>query len=172
MPITKQILSKFKSNVFIETGTYQGMSVKNALELGFKEIYSIEVCGELQKKNKSIFHNKNVFLYTGDSLVILPIILKQLNEPAVFWLDAHRTNGGGVGLDEYPIISELKLIREHNVKTHTILIDDRRLFKEWGVDEKLIKDMLKEINKEYAIYCVDGHIQNDILVATVPQSSV
>ena len=71
----------------------------------------------------------HIRVHHGDSEVALPRILDELNEPCLFWLDAHYSGGfTGKGRLETPIINELNAIFEHHIKTHVVLIDDARCF--------------------------------------------
>jgi len=66
-------------------------------------------------------------LHCGSSADLLWDIIKSIDEPITFWLDAHYV--------ETPILQELVAIKSHHIKTHTILIDDVRLFGgngDWG----------------------------------------
>ncbi|WP_228056526.1 FkbM family methyltransferase [Microcoleus sp. LEGE 07076] len=58
----------------------------------------------------------------------LKLVVPQLNEPALFWLDAHWMGGGTAGEnDECPLLEELEIINNSECE-HFILIDDARLF--------------------------------------------
>ena len=72
--------------------------------------------------------NKNVHLLKGDSSVVLQILLEEIHESALFWLDGHYSAGiTARGIKECPIVEELTTILHHSF-LHTILIDDARLF--------------------------------------------
>lgn len=140
-----RIFSKYKANcnVFIETGTHMGDSVQDAIDLGFKKIYSVEINPDffnlcVNKFNAQL--NKQVFLYNGDSTYFLPLILEELEERAVFWLDAHEGNGGN------PLQRELEMVKNHPIKNHVILIDDLGHF---GADENYLKETILSINSDY-----------------------
>jgi hypothetical protein len=175
MTISRNVLSKYKSNVFVETGTHTGTTTKIAHDIGFKKIYTIELSDHfysLAKKNFAKY--KNIKCIHGDSSDKLEEILSELNEPCVFWLDGHF-NGGDTacGKDAVPLMKELDVIKAHSIKTHTILIDDLRLMgnssepiKEWhslSIDD--VKNKCLEINKEYKFSFENGFKNNDILVA-------
>jgi len=75
--------------VFIETGTFKGDMI-GMVGSHFDMVYSIELDNGLYKKARERFFEKeNVKLFVGDSAVELKKILVKLNEPALFWLDAH-----------------------------------------------------------------------------------
>jgi hypothetical protein len=115
--------------VLVETGTYFGDMVEATLN-DFTAIYSIELSKLLYKKavKKFKLHNK-VNLLQGDSAQILPNILKKVEQPTLFWLDAHYSEGiTAKGDTNTPILDELKAILKHPVRNHLILIDDAREF--------------------------------------------
>ena len=127
---TVQNYAKAKSiNVLIETGTFKGHMIEASL-YRFKKIISIELDHELYEQAKGKFRNYNhVNILNGDSTIVLPQVLKNLEEEAIFWLDGHFSEGETAkGELETPIMSELKSIFAHRIKNHVILIDDARLF--------------------------------------------
>lgn len=182
--ITVDYLKRFgNGDIFIETGTYLGDALNIAMDAGYLNIHSVEldktlyenICNKFHENEKIICKNytlichgkSNIKLYQGDSIDCLDDILKDLTQPATFWLDAHASGplpGGKSGGS--PVIDELKLIKKHHIKDHTIFIDDRRLFgsSEWSyVKEEDAISLLKSINPKYNIYYLDGHIKNDII---------
>ena len=66
---------------------------------------------------------------------------------------------------------KLQNLMQHPIRTHTILIDDRRLFGQvgstWGenINEESIINSLIDINPDYQISFEDGCIPDDIIVA-------
>lgn len=185
-----EYLQKYGSGkVFVETGTYLGDTAQLALDAGFELVHTIEVDQGMYDKCYSRFKdNKNVKLWFGDSVDIIPQIVNILTEPATFWLDAHASGplpGGRYA--PCPLVLELESIygkkslrltnngseiyhQKSSIDTHTIMVDDRRLLgtQEWGyVQEKQIMDLLLAINPNYKIYYLDGHQANDIICATV-----
>lgn len=116
---------RYPYNIFIETGTFQGEMVE-AMRRRFKKIYSIELARSLYDKAREKFAKyPHINLLYGDSAVELPKILKDINEPAIFWLDAHYSGGETArGGTNTPIESELCSIFSHPIKNHVILIDD------------------------------------------------
>jgi hypothetical protein len=122
----------YKINILIETGTYMGEMVK-AMAPYFKKILTIELSKEIhQETSKKLSHLHNVSFLQGDSTDVLPDILKNITEPAIFWLDGHYSAGiTARGKKDTPIIEELNSIKYSLYKDrHVILIDDARLFTE------------------------------------------
>lgn len=167
-----KVFSKHLNPIFIETGTYKGEGVTKALQAGYIEVYSIELDPTLYQQCKAKFqHNPNVHLYLGNSRLILEQILPHIQQNATFWLDAHYSAGNtAMGDTNTPILDELEVIAKHPIHTHTIMIDDVRLFGTAEFDfislEDIIEALLK-INPEYTIFFEDGYIANDVLVAKI-----
>lgn len=125
----KKYADKYRSQVFIETGTYLGVMV-NAMLPRFRHIYSIEIDKNLYKRAKEKFRDySKVKIVNGDSKLVLERLLKKINKPSLFWLDAHYSKGiTSKGNVESPILEELKVILNSRIKNYIILIDDAHLF--------------------------------------------
>src|SRR5579862_3414123 len=167
---TSEVFRKYPNKYFIETGSYEGDGIQNALEAGFQDIYSIElaphcyefVCLRFQFLN-------NVHIFYGDSSYVLGDLLKKIDAPATFWLDGHYSSGKTArGEQNTPLLKELAAIQEHPIRTHTILIDDIRCCGTADFDfislEEVIR-IIKTINPQYLISYEDGHFPRDVLVA-------
>lgn len=119
-----------KHNLYtlVETGTYLGVMI-SAQKNNFDSIYSVELDRNLANMAKEKFGRyQNIKILEGDSAKVLSKIIAKLNEPALFWLDAHYSGGiTSKGKKYTPILDELKLILKHKQK-HIILIDDAHLF--------------------------------------------
>jgi len=102
----------------------------------------------------------------------LPDLLKEIDEPATFWLDGHHS-AGDTAFGDYraPLIQELDAIKNHPIKNHTILIDDMRCWQtpnpDLGFWKEDIFNMLNEINPDYEISYLDGYCKDDILAASL-----
>ena len=138
---------------------------------GFKNIYSVEIVRvaylAARRKLKAF---PNVHLYHGDSVKILPTILKQLDGPATFWLDAHYMSwwterNKTMGEEACPILCELDMILATSLG-HIILIDDRRVFTSglYGISEQAILDKFTKDGR-YQISYANGSCPDDIIVA-------
>lgn len=145
--------------LFVETGTNFGNGVYTALNCGFNRAISVEILSELYEENLEKYSSyDNVTLFLGDSKDALPEMLKLIDEPAFFWLDAHHYNGD-------PAFHELEIIKDHHIKTHTILIDDIPVIFGGDLKDRLEK-MILDINPEYKIeYSNNAFAQDYILVA-------
>lgn len=120
---------KYGYSTLIETGTFMGDMVE-AQKNNFKRIISIELSDHLCKRAKNKFRaDNNVTIVHGDSGKVLNDVLKNISEPAIFWLDGHYSSGiTAKGDTNCPIFGELDAILASNVKNHILLIDDARLF--------------------------------------------
>lgn len=172
-----------QTELFIETGTFTGNGVEQALELGFKYVISIELSERYYNLASERFQfHPRVKIIRGDSYKVLPRILKNIDCQCTFWLDAHYS-GSDTAVGDYnsPLLYELDAIRNHHIKTHTILIDDLRCWtkdtnhfeydktdpRSNGFDVNDILDKIYQINKAYKIKYLDGYIDNDVLLAEI-----
>lgn len=160
-----QAISKFaegfKTKILIETGTYLGETISQTKDY-FQKIYSIELSPALAKKAEKLFRkDKKINIIQGDSSVKLPLILKTIKKPCLFWLDAHYSGGiTAKGNKETPIVKEIKAILNHKVKKHVILIDDARCFNGKN-DYPKFSEIKKLVNKSLKNYNVI--IETDII---------
>lgn len=115
--------------VLVETGTYLGEMVE-AQKRRFKRVYSIELSEELHARaTKRFRRDKQVTIVLGDSGKTLPLIMDQLDKPAIFWLDGHYSDGiTARGEKDCPIFEELDAIFSGKPLDHVLLIDDARCF--------------------------------------------
>jgi FkbM family methyltransferase len=168
-------LKQYFNPIFIETGSFHGMGISTALKAGFEKVYSIEVkqeyYDECSEKFAKEIQEGRVSLILGDSLIELGKLVPKIDRPATFWLDAHN-HSGGYGIKPCPIYEELEAIASHPIKSHTLLIDDVRLFGEqqtWGkkiTHEDVVKKV-KTVNQDYNITYENGFQKDDVLVASL-----
>jgi hypothetical protein len=166
-------LKKF-SKIFVETGAYYGDTIIKAIDSGYEEIHSIEINDFYYQKNKINFEiNKNVYLHKGDSSLILFDIIKDINDQITFWLDGHYMSQDENQKENqtqskkiYPILEELNLISLHKIKNHIIMIDDMCDVINY-IDIEIIKEKILNINKDYKITLINGHQENEILLAQI-----
>jgi hypothetical protein len=96
----------------------------------FDEVVSVELDPALYRfATERHAGRDNVQLLRGDSAELLPKIIAALDEPALFWLDAHYSEGitARSGVDT-PIETELRTILATDQPDHVVLIDDAREF--------------------------------------------
>lgn len=158
------------NKVFVETGSYDGRTIQQALDCGYGYVVSIELSDSYFNVCAARFAgNKRVKLVRGDSYHVLYAAIQDIQEPITFWLDAH-VQEGVFGTVHIPLLHELQQIARHPIKTHTIMIDDVRLMGSvyWGggVTVEEVTAALYTINPHYNIFNVDSKVaEGDILVA-------
>jgi len=126
--IIRHYARRFGTRVLVETGTFLGDTVY-ALRPSFDRIISIELDPQLAAKAMRRFvKDANVSILRGNSGVLLPQVLDELRDPALFWLDAHWSGGVTAhGDKETPVVAELELVLAHPLADHVVLVDDARL---------------------------------------------
>jgi hypothetical protein len=127
--IIKEYQRRFDLRTFVETGTFAGEMIDAVLS-HFDRIYSIELDDRWHANALRRFGGeRKVTLLHGDSGARLPEVLRELDRPALFWLDAHYSGPATArGVIDSPIVAELNAIRAHPVRGHVVLIDDMRCF--------------------------------------------
>ncbi len=127
----QEYANRYQLDILIETGTFWGDMVAASKDR-FSRIISVELSDYLYERAKKRFAKyPHIELIHGDSGLVVPQILEQLQNPALFWLDAHAMNNiqnTARAILETPIIQEVDKILSHPVKDHVILIDDARFF--------------------------------------------
>jgi len=125
---TVELAEKFDSNIFIETGSFDGRNavLLNAMEI-FDDIHTIEY-DEEQYNNLVIPNNKgleNNHCHLGDSSEVMGEILNSLSkdDKCFIFIDAHNAPGLE-GWDMLPLHKELETIYKSNVKDPVIAIHD------------------------------------------------
>jgi hypothetical protein len=147
-----QLFKKYKGNhkLFFETGTHKGDGVQNALNMGFEEAVSIEILPEFYKRCVERFKDKikenKVHLFLGDSNERMEEMLVLVKEPSLIFLDGHFSDGN-------PLWGELEILKNHPIKTHTIIVDD---IPNYFGDGKIVKEKLLEINPNYTLVYEDS----------------
>jgi len=146
---------------FVETGTFTGEMV-DAVRRHFRRIISIEMAPEIYDRARTRFAgDSHVELLLGDSAVVLPRVLEQIQEPALFWLDGHFMGGDTArGRDDSPVQVEITALLAHPVRRHLVLIDDARLFDGSG-GYPTISDLRARILS--ARPGSDVHVEDDII---------
>ena len=124
-----QQYSKYKADIFIETGTYLGDTTNNALKY-FDNVYTIELSPYYAQMARDRFKNNlNLSIIEGDSSKVLYNLCNIITKSVFFWLDGHWSGGNTArGSIDCPLLEEIKIIN-NNLKSKCIIaIDDVRLF--------------------------------------------
>jgi hypothetical protein len=131
--IVRSYARRFGTRILVETGTYLGDTTA-ALRRDFDRVYTIELHHELYRRARGRFaFRPSIHVIHGDSSEELERLLPRLDEPTLFWLDAHYSRGGVIsaqGKLDPPLLAELQSILALRDVDHVILVDDARLLGE------------------------------------------
>ena len=171
---------------YFETGLWDPrseVSSKKALSCNFNYVFCIEIREDWVKIGHEVFKDEiqkgRYHLLLDDSTNMKNYITSDIfNEKTLFFLDAHVDNNN---IHNYkkkcPLFEELDAIKSINRKDNIILIDDLRLIKEpfpWNETSygninflKQIKEKILSINENYKFTTLNGHINDDVLMAYI-----
>ena len=127
-------------------------------------VFTIELDKKLASNAQKRFaYTKKVHVIQGDSKIVLQELLKDINEPCLFWLDAHYSGGKtACGDKSTPIEKEFEIIFGHkNVQQHLLLIDDARCFNGEN-DYPRLEDVEKSIENKFDDWILK--VENDIII--------
>ena len=115
---------RFQLDTFVESGTYLGATVEY-LSRYCKFIYSVEYQERLYKRAVERFAARpSIRILHGSGSDLMPLILQEIDRPALFWLDGHFAPGTTTSQEiACPTLAELREILLHR-DDHVILIDD------------------------------------------------
>jgi hypothetical protein len=171
--LVDRLVKAYELEVFVETGTYLGMTVAAVLHL-FKQVFTIELDPKLAANAKWRFEAyPHVQVLEGDSGTILES-LKLVDRQALIWLDAHWSGGITARQDSEihtSVRAELKALREWQRRDHVLMLDDIDDFNgEHGypTQDELVH-LVKMINPAYVVHVLP--IRRGVLVALSPESS-
>jgi len=157
----ENIKKKYKQNIFVETGCYNGDSINTMKVYGYDRIYSCDINPNMintcRKRFNVVDNDPDTTLMIANSLDFLKIIIPSLpkEESIFFFLDAHLPNlyddtDGSPLTGEYklgdnvknqkfdlnfPLETELDVIYEHRKDSNDYIVcDDARVYMEsnWG----------------------------------------
>jgi hypothetical protein len=171
---------------YFETGLWdprENVSSKLALSCGFDKVYCIEIRNDWFELGNDIFKEHVMTgkynLYLDDSTNMQKYLkTDNFKFKTMFFLDAHVDNRN---IHNYkkkcPLFDELEAIKSIERKDNVILIDDLRIIKNsfpWGETSygnidflEQIKKTILTINKDYKFDTLNGHIQDDVLLAYI-----
>lgn len=159
--LIKEIKNQYNFKVFVETGSFKGDMIRKQLN-SFKRIFSIEFLPAFYFPLKEEFkEKKHVELIQGNSGDVLPSLLQQIEEPCIFWLDAHlqvgKPNGSKI---DAPVKDEIDAILSHPFK-NIVLIDDARYFN-GSLNYPTIDEVERKFKQKDSTYNVS--IQGDVII--------
>lgn len=112
----KSLIKEFNINWIIETGTYLGGTTKRFAEM-CEMVSTIEINDGFYLRAKDRLEDlDNVTMFYGDSVAILPQILKAtLDKNILFFVDSHWPSN-------LPLLAELEIIEEYKSRHGNIVI--------------------------------------------------
>jgi len=121
---------KYDLRTFVESGTYLGTTV-SFMRRYCGRLYSIEFQPRLAKAAQERFAgDSSIRILEGNGAVLMPKILAELHEPALFWLDGHFAVGTTSDAEvACPTMEELSAVLADTRYPHVVLIDDAREFR-------------------------------------------
>lgn len=189
MPIAfdlEKIRAEHGCTNYFETGLYDprcDVSCKKALSCAFDKVYSIEIRPDWVELGKEIFKaeiESNRFnLILDDSTNMKKYITDTVfKDKTIFFLDAHVDNNNIHNFKKKcPLMEELAAIKLLDRKDNIILVDDLRIITTpfpWGENSygninflQAIKSQILSINKDYKFTTLNGHVENDVLMAYI-----
>ena len=115
-------------NTFIETGTHTGNTIFS-MEPHFEKLYTIELSKKYYVNTSEQYSGNKIIFFHGDSTEFLNVLCPEIKENAIFFLDAHFSNGDTAqGKLDCPLLSEIQAINDFFKEYAIIIIDDFRLF--------------------------------------------
>lgn len=106
----------------VETGLYLGAG--SGMRCSAFQRYIAVDC---QPENVRLAKEAGFDARLGDSAALLPGILRELDEPALFWLDAHGIREDPEEWPDFPTLRELELLAD-DPWPHVVLVDDLWMF--------------------------------------------
>tara|TARA_Y100000816_G_scaffold279140_1_gene251096 strand:+ start:1466 stop:2029 length:564 start_codon:yes stop_codon:yes gene_type:complete len=128
-----EILGMLKCNYkefpnFVETGTFLGQTII-PFEPLFENLYTIEIKKELYDNVTRQYKGNKIKFYHGDTMDVLPIILRNIKGKSIIFLDAHYSAGiTGTGPKHVPLYEELEHIMKLSKNETVIIVDDFAMF--------------------------------------------
>ena len=124
----ERLVKKYEITTFIETGCFEGDTLKFAASLNLKT-YSCDINADYANKCRTLVPSATI--YTGDSFEFLYIFLPLIKEKSWFWLDAHYPHMYArpklfTMKNYFPLFEELNLIKslKPNFEYDLIVCDD------------------------------------------------
>lgn len=165
--LTDYLSGRVDIKTFVETGTYLGDSTEVASYV-FERVESIEICQDLYNKASQKLTSPRIKLHLGDTVQLLPDIVKTIDAPCMWFLDAHQSGPETQNNGQWvPLLNELDIILRSRKEYHDIfVIDDVRLFSAHWDWADVSLESIQDIFKRYGIPIVNKFVKNDRFVLT------
>jgi hypothetical protein len=170
---------------YFETGLYDSrcdVSAKLALTCNFEKLFSIEIDEQWIAIGNDVFKeeiaSQRLTLLKDDSSNMKKYLTSDVfKNKTLFFLDAHINTFEFNNKRNCPLFDELDAIQSLERKDNIICIDDVRILKTnipWNERSygninyiEKIKEKILSINENYTFSFLNGHIENDVLLASI-----
>jgi hypothetical protein len=128
-----KLKNQYGCSVFVETGCYLGTSLRFALTLGFKKVFSCDIVKANIDHCLTKFQDPSLEIYHLLSVDFLEKILPQLaDEPSImFWLDAHLPDNRLGQKYDLPLEEEFAIINKYRPnQPDVVCVDDLRIYED------------------------------------------
>jgi hypothetical protein len=122
----------FRFAAAVETGTYNGQSTL-LLERLTGKVHTVESDPDLfRQAHETLKFHLGIQVLHGESAEVLPRILAQLSQGALFWLDAHWfPSVPDLNNSQCPVLQELAILASWPwIQESCVLVDDAHMFSE------------------------------------------
>lgn len=169
--LVDRLVKAYGLEVFIETGTYLGMTTESVLGQ-FRQVFTIELDPKLAAEARWKFeHVPNVTVLEGNSGVVLEGIALA-DRRALIWLDAHWSGGitaqASAALHTAVRAELAALLDAFHRRDHVLMIDDIDDFNgEHGYPMRgELIDLVQQINLDYDVRILP--VRRGVLAALPP----
>jgi SAM-dependent methyltransferase len=166
--------------ILVETGTWLGDGIAVALQAGFEKVFSCDINEELVQQARARFVEMPVDVQLGASEDVLRYVTAQLDEAAVFFLDAHAMPPGPDSREfsastlragdennkdlHCPIQREINIILGSGFQGHAILVDDTQCFGTWAFHFLTEEQVCNQVRAMCPGMYKFGHFQNVLCI--------
>lgn len=147
MSLTTETIAKYPGDVWIETGCGGGETLRAARRAGYKKLFGCDLRKDLIDIAKKIARNIKVEVCDSPKFLERKLVQESKGGQRVtIFLDAHKTDEEDL-YGTYPLRKEIQTICMYARSRPLVMIDDMRLFRQFGVDEAFFFDQMKKIGR-------------------------
>lgn len=121
--------------VAVETGTADGRFTQQ-LAMNFGVVHTIELSSiSCAIAERALFGFDNIILHHGDSAIVVPKLCEEIEEPCLWYLDAHYcfVRVGKASMGSFPLWDELRAIATRPW-ADVVYVDDQKNFGNYRPD--------------------------------------
>lgn len=145
------LIKKHNLEIYFETGTGKGVSLRHALKYPFVKYYSVDIDNELIEQSLHLKkEHEGLVLIKGFSKEAITNIVPNIakDSPVLFFLDAHFPGADFHKIsyeqsirhfkrDAFPLIEEIESIKKHrDISKDAFIIDDLMIYEDDDYESK------------------------------------